>query len=304
MRACCVWATSRRRRSAGFSQRTDLQVLAFLHPIFRATFQLMTSMTVAELECTNQSLTAPQSPHGDRGTSHTAPEWLTVLPKGSFRQGVADFSIGLRLQKRILDLCVASGLMIASIPVLAIAAIAIKCSSRGPVFFTQPRVGLNKRRTVENDSQACRRRNSNYGRPFTIYKLRTMHHNIDGPVQTQENDPRIFAIGRLLRKLRIDELPQLLNVLKGEMSMVGPRPECVRSMEGVAVEIPQYAQRLGLKPGLTGIAQIENGYANDLASYERKMAYDQLYLENCCVRNDLRILARTAKVVLTGFGAI
>jgi lipopolysaccharide/colanic/teichoic acid biosynthesis glycosyltransferase len=111
-------------------------------------------------------------------------------------------------------------------------------------------------------------------------------------------------VGRLLRRMRIDELPQLINVLRGEMSMVGPRPECIEYMEELSRKVPGYLQRLGLKPGLTGIAQIEAGYANDLDSYRRKVAYDLLYLQNCSLWNDLRIMVRTVRVVLTGFGAI
>ncbi len=104
--------------------------------------------------------------------------------------------------------------------------------------------------------------------------------------------------------MRIDELPQLINVLRGEMSMVGPRPECIEYMEELCSKIPNYNERLGLKPGLTGIAQIEAGYANDLETYRRKVGYDLIYLQNCCLWNDLRIMARTVRVVFTGFGAL
>ncbi|GIW98730.1 MAG: hypothetical protein KatS3mg111_2063 [Pirellulaceae bacterium] len=125
-----------------------------------------------------------------------------------------------------------------------------------------------------------------------------------GPTQVQPGDQRIFPVGRLLRRFRIDELPQLINVLRGDMSMVGPRPECIEYMDDLSKKIPHYIDRLGLKPGLTGIAQIESGYANDLDSYHRKIAYDLMYLQNCCLGNDLRILWRTIRVVITGFGAL
>ena len=125
-----------------------------------------------------------------------------------------------------------------------------------------------------------------------------------GPTQVRANDARIFPVGRLLRRMRIDELPQLIHVLRGDMSMVGPRPECIEYMDELTRKIPNYVERLGLKPGLTGIAQIESGYANDLTSYRRKIAYDLLYLQNCCLTNDLRILWRTVRVVVTGFGAL
>jgi len=177
--------------------------------------------------------------------------------------------------------------------------------------FTQTRVGLNNRRDSGRRASwlpipICRRRKSNYGRPFTIFKLRTMHveASSNGPTQTQKQDARIFPVGRLLRRMRIDELPQLLNVLRGEMSMVGPRPECIEYMEDLSAKVPNYLERLGLKPGLTGIAQIESGYANDLESYRRKVTLDLLYLQNCCPWNDLKIMVRTGRVIFSGFGAL
>jgi lipopolysaccharide/colanic/teichoic acid biosynthesis glycosyltransferase len=126
----------------------------------------------------------------------------------------------------------------------------------------------------------------------------------NGPSQATAGDSRVFPVGRILRRMRIDELPQLINVLRGEMSMVGPRPECIEYMEELSAKVPNYLERLGLKPGLTGIAQIEAGYANDLESYRRKVAFDLMYLQNCCVWNDLHIMIRTVRVVLTGFGAL
>lgn len=237
------------------------------------------------------------------------PTWLRPLGLPAERKNICCLRPRTRLAKRGLDIVVAVGLLVLSAPILVLAALAIKISSPGPLIFTQIRVGLNargSRRSVATDSIDCRRKHPNYGKPFTIYKLRTMHVQaaMAGPSQAQQGDTRVFPVGRLLRRMRIDELPQLINVLRGEMSMVGPRPECIEYMEELSSKVPGYLQRLGLKPGLTGIAQIEAGYANDLPSYRRKVAYDLLYLQSCSLWNDLRILRRTVRVVLSGFGAL
>lgn len=235
------------------------------------------------------------------------PNWLWRLDLPNPRENIRCLLPRTRLVKRILDVCVASLLCVLSLPLLLLAMLAIKLTSRGPVIFSQVRVGLNSRRDESPSADgACRRREPNYGRPFRIYKLRTMYLGADqgGPSQAQTGDNRVTPVGRFLRRMRIDELPQLFNVLRGEMSMVGPRPECIEYMEELSAKVPNYVQRLGLKPGLTGIAQIEGGYANDLKSYHNKVAFDLIYLQNCCVWNDLRIMLRTIKVVCTGFGAL
>ncbi|MEZ6137782.1 MAG: sugar transferase [Pirellulaceae bacterium] len=241
------------------------------------------------------------------------PAWLTQLDAGA-RVGLRCLPARTRICKRVVDIFVASVLLILSLPVVVVAAVAIKLTSRGPIFFTQTRVGLNARRQQRrsrdepgsNASFSGRRRKANFGKPFTIYKLRTMsvESSQGGPSQAKAGDSRVTWVGRILRQMRIDELPQLCNVLRGEMSMVGPRPECIEYMEELSEKIPGYLQRLGLKPGLTGIAQIEAGYANNLASYRRKVAFDLMYLQHCSVRNDLKVMLRTIRVVLTGFGAL
>jgi lipopolysaccharide/colanic/teichoic acid biosynthesis glycosyltransferase len=158
------------------------------------------------------------------------------------------------------------------------------------------------RREKSND----RRQSTAYGKPFLLYKFRTMHVDAEkhGAQFATRGDPRVTSIGRFLRKSRLDELPQLWNVLKGEMSLVGPRPERPEFIKQLSDEIPGYLLRLGIKPGLTGLAQIINGYDNDLAGFRRKVALDLLYLQNCCLKNDLKILFRTIGVVLTGKGAL
>ncbi|QDV27261.1 sugar transferase [Aureliella helgolandensis] len=242
------------------------------------------------------------------------PPWLRQLNLPNSRTNVRCLLPRTRVAKRVLDIVVALTLLIATTPLMLLAAIIVKLTSRGPIFFSQTRVGLNSRydstmaaaKQPQEMEGPCRRQQAAYGRPFRIYKFRTMRVDSDagGPQQVKAGDARIIPAGRWLRKLRIDELPQLVNVLRGEMSMVGPRPECIEYMEELSAKVPNYLQRLGLKPGLTGIAQIEAGYANDLESYRRKVGYDLVYLQNCCLSNDLRVLARTVRVVLTGFGAL
>lgn len=126
----------------------------------------------------------------------------------------------------------------------------------------------------------------------------------NGAQFSTKGDPRVTSIGRFLRKTRLDELPQLWNVLRGEMSLVGPRPERPDFIEPLSEEVPNYLLRLGIKPGLTGLAQVLNGYDNDIAGFRRKVALDLLYLQNCCVANDLNISFRTVGVVLTGKGVL
>ncbi len=244
-------------------------------------------------------------------TGVSPPRWLTEIDSSSFRGSVRGLPASTQIIKRLMDIVVAIGLLLVATPVMLLAAIAIKCNSPGPVMFTQTRVGLNNRRDSGRTASWTpvpidRRRKSSYGRPFTIFKLRTMHveASSNGPTQTQKEDARIFRVGRLLRRMRIDELPQLLNVLRGEMSMVGPRPECIEYMEELSATVPNYLERLRLKPGLTGIAQIESGYANDLESYRRKVTLDLLYLRNCCPWNDVKIMVRTGRVIFSGFGAL
>ena len=245
-------------------------------------------------------------------TNLEPPAWFTQLELQCPRKGLRCLPATTRCLKRAVDIVTALGLLLVAIPLLILAAIAIKLTSRGPVFFTQTRVGLNSRtsqrrsRQLSSRPDSCRRKEPNYGRPFKIYKLRTMTVAAAqaGPSQAVSGDRRVTPVGRFLRQMRIDELPQLLNVLLGDMSMVGPRPECIEYMEELSEKVPHYLHRLGLKPGLTGIAQIEAGYANDLTSYRRKVAYDLLYLQNCCVWNDIKIMWRTVRVVCTGFGAL
>lgn len=251
-------------------------------------------------------------------------DWVTRLNLVKPRRDILCLRPRTRFLKRSLDVFVSLAMLVCLSPLLLITALAVRLTSRGPVIFRQQRVGLNLRggedakkdrrqtyaRVVPDSGDRRqgidRREQANYGKPFTLYKFRTMRTDAekDGAQFATQKDPRVTPIGRFLRKTRIDELPQLWNVLKGEMTLVGPRPERPEFMEQLTQEIPNYLDRLGLKPGLTGPAQVINGYDNNIESFRRKVALDLLYLQNCCLWNDIKILLRTVRVVLTGSGAL
>lgn len=178
--------------------------------------------------------------------------------------------------KRALDFLFALFVLTLVFPVLLLAALAIKFNSRGPILFTQERVGL-------------------HGKLFKIYKLRTMAVKHDRTLtQTTHSDPDVFLAGKILRRLKVDELPQILNVLLGDMSLVGPRP----CLEVTRNEMPEWAlQRFSLRPGMTGLAQI-NG--NISLSWQERWEYDTRYIEQCSLYLDFKIIIKTVLVVLLG----
>ncbi len=188
--------------------------------------------------------------------------------------------------KRIVELLIATIFFVPAAVIGLIIAISIKVDSKGPVFFIQERVGQN-------------------GRPFKLIKFRTMHNNseLDGPQFAKENDSRVTKVGKVLRKTRFDELPQIINVIRGDMSFVGPRPEQIPFARQFEEKIPYYSLRYSLKPGLTGWAQINRGYTSGLDDTKEKLEYDLFYLRYESPWLDLLILFKTMKIVLTGFGA-
>ena len=242
--------------------------------------------------------------------------WLVVPTLPAPRRTIHCLGRRRRAMKRAFDVVVASGMLVALSPLMLLTAALVKLTSRGPVIFTQTRVGLNRRvgdrRTRRVDGpevldrrQSDRRGRNTHGRLFTIYKFRTMCNDAEagGAQFSSKGDMRITTLGRFLRRTRIDELPQLWNVIRGEMSLVGPRPERPEFVGDFVEQIPGYGDRLQLKPGLTGLAQVENGYDSELEDFRRKAVYDAIYVQRCTIRNDLRIMARTVKVVITGKGA-
>lgn len=231
-------------------------------------------------------------------------------------QSVSRKKLGTALSaKRVFDIVVASLALALLAPVLAVFALAIKLDSRGSVIFAQERIGLNRRRgdrrqarasvSIDARAGADRRRNINAGRPFKIYKFRTMVSDAErfGPVLACENDPRVTRIGRLMRKTRIDEIPQFINVIKGDMSIIGPRPERSFFINEVRRDVPEFTMRLMVKPGITGLAQVENGYTKTIDEFKRKLFYDLKYIADLSLMQEIKILFKTCYVVVTGKGA-
>lgn len=208
------------------------------------------------------------------------PSWLVF--GGGFDQS------GLRSAvKRIFDLFSSTILLILTLPVMLLAALCIYIEDRGPVFYRQERVGLE-------------------GIPFTVYKFRSMRLDAEKcgkPQWASKNDTRVTRVGDMIRKLRIDELPQIFNVLKGEMSLVGPRPEREYFVKQLAEQIPYYNLRHSIKPGVTGWAQVRYQYGSSVEDSLQKLQYDLYYVKNHSLFLDIIILMDTVWVVLTGKGS-
>jgi len=209
------------------------------------------------------------------------------------------------LTRRTFDLIVSSLALAIFGLVLPLIALAIKIDSHGPVFYTQSRIGQDRRRSDHFTAGPERRKIIYPGRPFRIIKLRTMCTDAEkhGPQLATEGDSRITRIGYLLRMSRLDEVPQFINVLFGQMTLIGPRPERLCFVRKYEMGIPGYCERLAIQPGITGLAQVNNGYDEDLSSVRRKLMFDRFYINKSSWKLDLRILVSTVRVVLTGEGA-
>ncbi|HTU16660.1 MAG TPA: sugar transferase [Gemmataceae bacterium] len=180
--------------------------------------------------------------------------------------------------KHVADFILAALLAVPAVPLVVMAALLVRLTSRGPAFYTQTRVGED-------------------GRLFTIWKIRSMVHNCEsltGPRWSIPGDPRVTYIGAFLRASHLDELPQLLNVLRGEMSLIGPRPERPEFVPELERELPGYWQRLTVRPGVTGLAQVQLPPDSDLTSVRRKLAHDLYYIRHLSPWLDLRLLLCTA----------
>lgn len=186
-----------------------------------------------------------------------------------------------RYLKRFLDIFVSLIAIILLIPVYIFLAIGVKCSSKGPIFYFQERIGYQ-------------------GKPFKIIKFRSMYVDAekDGPRLSSEHDPRITHFGRFMRKSRLDEFPQFFNVLKGDMSLVGPRPERQYYIDKIVEKAPYYKLLLGIKPGITSWGQVKYGYAENVDQMIERMRFDLLYLENMSIQMDIKILIYTILIVL------
>jgi sugar transferase (PEP-CTERM system associated) len=208
------------------------------------------------------------------------PSWL-IFSDG-FRASAAARTI-----KRTFDIVVSAATLVLTLPLLAVTVLLVKLADGGPVLYSQERVGL-------------------FGKRFTLYKFRSMRVDAEpdgAPRWADEGDARVTPVGTVIRKVRIDELPQLFNVLKGDMSFIGPRPERPYFVEQLTPQIPFYGERHAVKPGITGWAQINHPYGASLQDARGKLAYDLYYVKNHNVILDLIILIQTVRVVLFPTGA-
>jgi exopolysaccharide biosynthesis polyprenyl glycosylphosphotransferase len=189
--------------------------------------------------------------------------------------------------RRALDIALALLLFVLTLPILLLAALAIKLDSPGPVFYRQERVGLN-------------------GRVFTIYKLRSMRTDAETdspPVWAAERDPRVTRVGALIRHTRIDEIPQVANVLRGDMGLIGPRPERPHFVDQLREVLPFYADRHHVRPGITGWAQVNYSYGATIEDAREKLAYDLYYVNHRSLVFDLLVMISTVRVILFREGA-
>jgi sugar transferase (PEP-CTERM system associated) len=210
---------------------------------------------------------------------HLSPSWL-ILSEG-FRKSPL-----LTWAKRFLDILVSTIALVVSLPIFGVVAVAIWFESGSPIFFKQERTGLR-------------------GRPFNILKFRSMHQDAEkeGPRWAVNSDSRVTRVGRWIRKYRIDELPQVINVLRGEMSIVGPRPERPHFVTMLEEQIPFYGLRHSVRPGITGWAQVRYQYGASVEETKTKLEYDFFYIKHLSIMLDLAVLFETLKVMLSGRGA-
>ncbi len=213
------------------------------------------------------------------------PTTMALVGTGVFGLAVRYLRLKYRAAKPWVDWTLALVLLVLLSPIILACALLVKLTSRGPAFYLQERVGK-------------------HGRLFLIYKLRTMRCDAEdesGPVWAEGgSDPRLTVVGGFLRRTHLDELPQLVNVLRGEMSLVGPRPERPHFVEQLKEEVPGYERRLDVKPGITGLAQIRTGYDRSVRDVRRKVKLDRMYIRRMCWWVDFLILAGTFSKVLFG----
>jgi len=208
--------------------------------------------------------------------------------------------------KRAMDFTLSLVALVGLLPLFLIVAITIRLEGPGPILYSQERVGLNRRqRIVPSRGASERRRQEGYGRRFAILKFRSMIPDAEkhtGAVWALDHDPRVTRVGRILRSAHIDELPQLVNVLRGEMSLVGPRPERLQLVRLMVERNPEYPLRCHVLPGITGLAQIKNGYSGSFEAAARKLESDLRYIRGRSLLLDLGILLATIAYLVRNNG--
>lgn len=204
---------------------------------------------------------------------------IVLINKGE----VLDFSS--KVFKRSFDILFSLAALVIGAPIYLLLAILVKATSKGPVFYRQERVGLHEK-------------------PFNIYKFRSMYTDAEkqGPQLASDDDPRITPVGRFLRKTRLDEIPQFWNVLKGDMAIVGPRPERAHFIQQISAKAPSYKQLLTIKPGITSIGQVNFGYAQTVDEMCERMLLDLQYLQVISFFTDIAIILKTVQVMFLGKG--
>jgi lipopolysaccharide/colanic/teichoic acid biosynthesis glycosyltransferase len=228
----------------------------------------------------------------------------TAVAKGDFHDSVFHEADRER-PRRVLNMVVAAVGLVITAPLLLVIAALVKLTSRGPVLYTQTRIGLD-RRDPKVRAVHPRRSQDQGGIPFKIYKFRTMRVvevGADAQVWARPDDPRVTPIGRVLRKYRLDELPQLFNVLRGDMNVVGPRPEQPRIFEDLRGQVHGYQVRQRVRPGITGWAQVNQHYDNSIDDVRRKVQYDLEYIGRQSLAEDCRIMLQTVPVIVFRKGA-
>jgi sugar transferase (PEP-CTERM system associated) len=261
-------------------QNVEMAVLAITHDrsqtlVDRVISARLKGLTIPDMPTLYEELT------GSIPVEHLRNDWLL------FANGFALLSKQhVQRLKRIIDFASSTLLLIVSVPIILLTAAAIKLESRRPVFFRQERVGKD-------------------GTVFRVFKFRSMQEDAEsnGAAWASENDPRVTKVGRVIRLLRIDEMPQIINVFRGEMSLVGPRPERPEFVKELEAHIPYYGIRHSVRPGITGWAQVKYGYGASVEDALKKLEYDLFYLKNMSILLDIKILLKTIGVVLFGQGA-
>jgi lipopolysaccharide/colanic/teichoic acid biosynthesis glycosyltransferase len=236
--------------------------------------------------------------------AESAVQWWALFGLGVLA-GIAVLVGGSSDIRRLVNMLVAAVGLVLTFPILLVVAAVVKLGSPGPVIFKQKRVGIDRRRRNSDDSQICRRQKDFGGRSFEIYKFRTMawQEGTQAQVWAGENDPRINRVGAVLRQTRLDELPQLVNVLLGHMNIVGPRPEQPEIFVRLRDEVEQYQLRQQVMPGITGWAQINHHYDTCLEDVKRKVEYDLEYIKRSSAGHDVKIMLKTVPVMVGRIGS-